>query len=73
MIKIERTKVNSSNIDSIGYDENNKVLEIEFKSGGVYQYANVPKDIFVALIKASSHGNFFHARIKDKFPTTKVK
>ena len=70
---MERHRVNSSNIDSIGYDENSKVLEIEFKSGGVYQYANVSKEIFVALMEASSHGSFFHARIKDKFPTTKVK
>ena len=70
---MERTIVSSSNIDSIGYDENSKVLEIEFKNGGVYQYANVPKEIFAALMKASSHGGFFHAKIKDRFPTIKVK
>ena len=70
---MERTNIKSSNIDSIGYDENKKVLEIEFKSGGVYQYANVSKEIFAALMSASSHGGFFHAKIKDRFPTTKVK
>jgi hypothetical protein len=70
---MKKTNVTSSNIDSIGYDEKSKTLEIEFKKGGIYQYSNVPKELFTSLMKASSHGRFFHAKIKDRFPTTKVK
>jgi len=40
---MERKAVRSTNVASVGYDPKSKVLEIEFKSGGVYQYANVPE------------------------------
>lgn len=33
---MERVKVSSSNIRSIGYEESTKTLEIEFKQGSVY-------------------------------------
>ena len=35
-----RQPVSSSNIRSIGYDSMSSTLEIEFHSGGVYQYFN---------------------------------
>ncbi len=34
---MDKIAVQSSDINSIGYDEINKTLEIEFHSGGVYQ------------------------------------
>ena len=40
---MERQYVSSSNIASIGYDPDNQVLEIEFLSGAVYQYYDVPQ------------------------------
>ena len=40
---MNRKPVRSSNISSIGYDSESKTLEIEFHSGGVYQYFNVPE------------------------------
>ncbi len=70
---MERIGVISSNIDSIGYAENSKLLELEFKSGGVYQYVNVPKGLFVTLMNSSSYGSFFHKWIKDNFTTIKIK
>lgn len=69
---MKRIIVSSSNIESIGYDEDNKILEIGFKSGGIYQYKSVPKGIFQNLINASSHGKYFSAYIKDKYPTVKL-
>ena len=36
-----RQPVSSSNIRSIGYDSESNTLEIEFHSGGVYQYFGV--------------------------------
>ena len=69
---MKRTSVNSSSIASIGYDEAVSLLEIEFKKGTVYQYANVPKSLFDALMKATSKGRFFDQNIREKFRTTKV-
>lgn len=64
---MHREPVISSNLHSVGYDETNNVLEIEFNSGGIYQYYNVPQSVYRGLMNASSHGKYFHAHIKDKF------
>ncbi len=69
---MERNAVSSSNIKSIGYDEKSKVLEIEFHGGKVYQYSEVPKQEYMGLMSASSHGSYFHANIKDKYSYTKI-
>jgi hypothetical protein len=69
---MDKINVSSSNIESIGYDEDNKMLEIKFKSGGIYQYKGVPSKVFQNLMNASSHGKYFSAFIKDKYPTVKL-
>jgi len=47
-------------------------LEIEFHSGGVYQYFDVPNSVCDALMSASSHGSYFHRNIKDKYQYQKI-
>jgi hypothetical protein len=69
---MRRQAVNSSNVASVGYDENSKVLEVAFKSGGVYQYSNVPRGIYEGMISATSVGSYFHKMVKEKFAFTKV-
>jgi len=59
-----RTPVTSSNIVSIGYDVDTRTLEVEFNSGAVYQYSNVPEDVYNELISASSIGAYFASGIK---------
>lgn len=49
---MNRYLVNDQNIVSIGYDELNKILEIEFKLQAVHLYYDVSIDEFVALMKA---------------------
>lgn len=69
---MQRQSVNSSNIASIGYDDATQTLEIEFHGGGIYQYHNVPTSTYQGLMDASSHGQFFHQFIKDRFSFTKI-
>lgn len=64
---MDRTPVSSSNLSSVGYDEKERILEIEFNNGGVYQYYNVPSRIHSELMNASSHGKYFHRNIKEEF------
>lgn len=64
---MDRIPVSSSNLSSVGYDEDDRILEIEFNSGGVYQYYDVPHRIHQELMNASSHGKYFHSNIKDNF------
>jgi len=61
---MERQSVESSNLASIGYDAENEVLEIEFNNGGVYQYFDVPENVYEELMSASSHGQYFDRNIK---------
>lgn len=61
---MERQCVSSSNIASIGYDSDSRVLEVEFLRGAVYQYYDVPQSIYDGLMAADSHGKYFVAYIK---------
>lgn len=70
---MERKEVKSSNIKSIGYDEENKNLEIEFHLGAVYSYTGVPKEAYDALMAAESKGSAFARLIKGVFNYHKVK
>ena len=68
---MERQTVSSSNLVSVGYEEASSTLEIEFNSG-VYQYYDVPSNVYTELMSASSLGSYFHHNIKGKFPYRKM-
>ena len=61
---MDRLPVSSSNIASIGYDPDRKILEIEFLNGSIYQYFEVPENIYAGLMSAGSHGRYFDAYVK---------
>jgi hypothetical protein len=42
---MERFVVNSSNINSVGFE--NGILEVEFVSGSVYRYFDVPQEVSI--------------------------
>lgn len=54
---MQRQPVQSSNVVSIGYDEQEKILEIEFKNGSIYEYKFVPKEVFDEIMSAQSIGS----------------
>jgi hypothetical protein len=57
---------------SAGYDPATRVLEIEFATGAVYHYFDVPLDVYQDLVDADSQGQFFHTRIRDTFTSQRV-
>jgi hypothetical protein len=62
----------SSDLKSAGYDPATRTLEIEFHSGGVYQYSGVSEWVYQALMAAPSHGRYFHANIKGRYRYRKL-
>lgn len=70
---MKREPVESSNLASVGYDADNKILEIEFNHGGVYQYFDVPQDVYDELMSADSHGKYFVHNIKDEYEYDRIK
>jgi KTSC domain len=71
-IDMDRQPVQSCNLKSVGYDNNLKNLEIEFHSGLIYQYQNVPSHIFASLLSAPSTGTFFTDKIKNRYRSKRL-
>ena len=70
---MQRARVISSNIESVGYDGEAQILETEFMDGAVYQYYNVPASIHEGLMRAASHGSYFHTHIRDVYRYRRVR
>lgn len=63
--RVRRKAVTSTNLASVGYKKREKTLEIRFKSNGsVYQYKDVPEDVYNNLMSAESKGQFLHNNIR---------
>ncbi len=60
-------KSHSAAIKSFDYDGEKQILRVEFAHGGVYQYHDVPELIYKELKDTPSAGQYFNARIRDKF------
>lgn len=69
---MKRQQVESSTISSIGYDYDEQTLEVEFKNGGVYQYFEVPENIYKELLNADSHGVYFSSHIRNEYKFLKL-
>ena len=69
---MKRESVSSTNISELGYDENRRVLEVLFHGGSVYQYFDVPPQIYNELRQASSVGQYINANIKGYFRYARV-
>jgi hypothetical protein len=71
---MERSRVVSSDIASVGYDALSSILEVEFNTGSIYQYRGVPESVYFALMNAPSHGQYFARHIKKgPYPYTRVR
>jgi hypothetical protein len=68
---MQRAPVNSTSLESVGFDSATNELEIEFKEGGVYRYS-VPRRIYLQLLASDSLGAFFARRIRHTYPGWKV-
>ena len=69
---MEMIPVDSSNLESIGYDSESSTLEIHFKQGSAYQYFDVPERIYDQLLSAESPGRFLSEQIKGVYRYSKV-
>jgi len=69
---LERIPVDSSNIGSVGYDEDEEMLEVEFLNGTIYEYEGVPREVYEELMRASSHGSYFYWSIRMEYPYRRI-
>ncbi len=70
---MRRDHVDSSNVESIGYDASTQTLEIAFLNGAVYQYFDVPEQMYTEIMKPGvSKGEYLSRNIKGSFRYSKV-
>ncbi len=65
----------SSNIQAIGYNEQEQVLRVLFKTGGNYMYFGVPSEVFENIKSSDSKGKTLNesvVRQKEKYKYIKI-
>ncbi|HEX7054022.1 MAG TPA: KTSC domain-containing protein [Burkholderiales bacterium] len=70
---MERKRVNSSKLRSVGYDEKSRTLEVEMANGRVYQYTGVYPEVYRRLMAAPNPTSFFDDRIAEEYTAKPVK
>jgi hypothetical protein len=65
---MQRKALASTAVASVGYDDATLVLEIEFSSGRIYQYAEVPRSVYEWLLRTPSKGGYVARMINDRYP-----
>jgi hypothetical protein len=63
----------SSNLHSVEYDPTTRSLTIQFHSGGIYRYAEVPSGVYEGLLRAYSAGRYFHQWIRNRYRSQRLR
>lgn len=72
---ISMSKVLSSNVSAVGYDDTNRLLKVIFKGNSSYIYSNVEPEIYKTIINSASVGKTLNecvVRQKDKYKYIKL-
>jgi hypothetical protein len=72
---MHRTLVSTTGICQVGYHEDSEVhgtLELEFESGRVYQFFNVPPKTYDEFIHAPRREDYYDLHIRSRFPNSRV-
>ena len=63
----------STVIASMIYDPATSTLRIHFISGMIYEYKNVPGEVYEAMKTSGAKGTFLNQHIKGQYPFVKIK
>ena len=64
--------VSSSNIESVGYEEETQEVYVKFLNGSTYKYLGVPINVYNALLTAPSVGQYLNKNIKPLYNFERV-
>lgn len=59
--------VASTNVSAIGYEPETMTLEVHFNNGSIYQYFDVPNQIYLDLMAAASKGQFINLHVRNSY------
>ncbi len=63
----------STEIEWIGYESKNRMLQVEFIEGQTYQYQNVPETVYEHFLSADSHCVYFDSEIKGRYAYRRIR
>jgi len=63
----------SSVVAAIRYDANTYTLRVIYVSGSIYDYKNVPENVYKDMRSASSKGEFLNKHIKPNYEFEKIR
>ena len=69
---MQRRRVNSSKLRSVGYDEATRTLEVEMSNGQVFQYIGVYPEVHRRLMAAPNPTSFFDDKIAEEYTPKRV-
>ena len=69
---MQRKRVNSSKIRSVGYDEATRTLEVEMSNGQVFQYSGVFPEVYRRFMAAPNPTSFFDDKIAEEYTSKRV-
>jgi hypothetical protein len=69
---MERKRVNSSRLRSVGYDEKSRTLEVEMSNGQVFQYTGVYSEVYRQFVAAPNATSFFDDKIAEEYSAKRV-
>jgi hypothetical protein len=64
---MERKKVSSSQIRSIGYEAGSQTLEVEMSDGTIWQYSKVPSEVYRRLLAAPTIASYYRDNIEEEY------
>lgn len=62
----------STNVFCVEYDFPEKVLTVEFANGGIYEYRQVPVEVWRNIQRADSAGKVIAAEVRGKYQSKKI-
>ena len=65
--------INSSNLKSASYNTKSKTLTTTFNNGSIYEYYDVPWELFTKFRMAESQGKHFNVNISRNYKYKKLK
>lgn len=69
---MERKRVNSSRLRSVGYDEKNQILEVELSNGEVWRYSKVSPEVHRRFMAAPNPTSYFDDKIAEEYASRRV-
>ena len=63
---------NDAPIRAVHFDRATRTLRVEFESGAVYDYADVPERVYEDLARAPARDSYFRENVRDEFIGSRV-